>query len=141
MNTFTQKILVLVVGIIFIGVGIFMFIQHKNLVKNCTEEVKAVVVDMKEEFSSDDDEGRYIYYPIIEYKVGENNVRTTMSKGSSNPEYKLNDKVNILYNPNNTKEFIVKGDKSSNIFSIIFIGLGVLVAGYGAFVLIKKNNN
>lgn len=133
-----QKVLPLIIGIIFIGVGIFMFISNNNLVKKCTEEVEAIVVDMKKEFSSDDDGDMYTYYPIIEYKVGEDTIKSTMSKGSSNPEYKLGDKVTILYNPNNTKEFIIKGDKSSGIFSFVFMGLGALVTVFGIAMLFKK---
>ena len=133
-----QKVLPLIVGIIFIGVGIFMYISNNNLVKKCTEEVEAVVVDMKEDFSSDDDGDIYTYYPIIEYRVDEETIKSTMSKGSSNPEYKLGDKVTILYNPNNTKEFIIKGDKSSGIFSFVFMGLGVLVTVFGVITLFRK---
>ena len=44
-----KRFVVLIVGILFLAVGGFMFYQNTNLQKNCTEETTAVVVDMKEE--------------------------------------------------------------------------------------------
>ena len=142
MNNMTklQKIGVIIVGIIFVGVGVFMFIKDRNLVKNCTEETSATVVDFEEEFQTDDDGSTYMYYPVIEYNVGEQTIKSKMDKGSSTPAYKLNEKITILYNPNKVNEFIVKGDKSLNIFSFVFIGLGALLTVYGNVILLKKNN-
>ena len=136
-----KRYMVLLIGIIFLALGGFMFYRNNTLAKNCTEETQATVVDMKQEFSTDSDSTTsYIYYPIIEYSVGEDTVRVTMGSGSSTPAYSINQKITILYNPNKTKEFIVKGDQSSNIFSIVFMALGVFVTGYGVVVAIKKEN-
>ena len=134
-----KRFMVAIVGVIFLGVGIFMYIQNKNLVKNCTEKAEATVVDMKEEFSSDSDMGSYLYYPIIEYNAKGQNVRVTMSSGSNVPAYSINDKIAILYNPNKVEEFIVDGDKMSGIISIVFVALGVIVTGYGVVVAYKNN--
>ena len=134
-----KRFMVAIVGVIFLGVGIFMYIQNKNLVKNCTEKAEATVVDMKEEFSSDSDIGSYLYYPIIEYNAKGQNVRVTMSSGSNVPAYSINDKIAILYNPNKVEEFIIDGDKMSGIISIVFIALGVIVTGYGVVVAFKNN--
>ena len=134
-----KRYLVIIVGVIFIGVGAFMYFKGNNLEKNCTVETEATVVDMKQEFSSDSDTTDYMYYPIIEYKAGEQTVRVTMSNGSSIPAYNIDEKITILYNPNKIKEFIVKGDKSSNIFSILFMAIGVFVTGYGIKIALKKD--
>ena len=134
-----QKFIGIIVGIIFIIVGAFLFLKNNNLVKNCTEEIEATVVDMKQDFSTDDGDASYIYYPIIEYKANENNVRVTMDSGSNTPAYNIGDKITILYNPNKVKEFIVKGNKSSNIISIIFMVIGVFVTGYGVITALKKH--
>ena len=109
------------------------------MVKNCTEKTEAVVVDMKQEFSSDNDSSTYMYYPIIEYKIGDETVRVTMDRGSNTPAYDINEKITILYNPDKTKEFIVKGEKTSSIMSIVFMAIGVLVTGYGIKMAIKKD--
>ena len=136
-----QRFLVMIVGIIFLGLGVFLYFKNDRLVKNCTEETLATVVDMKQEFSTDaDSASTYIYYPILEYQVNDDTIRVTMDKGSSTPAYNINDKITILYNPNNTKEFLVKGDSSSNIFTIILVVLGVFVTGYGVKIAIKKES-
>ena len=134
-----QRYIVVIIGIIFLAVGGFMYYKNTNLEKNCTVPTEATVVDMKEEFSTDSDTTGYMYYPIIEYQAGSENVRVTLSSGSSTPAYSINTKLAILYNPNKTNEFIIKGDKSSNIMSIVFIALGVLVTGYGIKVAVTKN--
>ena len=136
-----QRYLVIIVGVIMLGAGGFLFYKNANLTKKCTEEVEATVVDMKQELSTDSDgTSSYMYYPIIEYKVKEDTIRVTMDSGSSTPKYSINQKITVLYNPNNNKEFIVKGDKSSNIMSIVFMALGVFVTGYGIFIAFKKEN-
>lgn len=135
-----QKYIVLLIGVLFVGIGGFLYFKNANLVKNCTVEAEATVVDMKQEFADSDTTSTYMYYPIIEYTANNNTVRVTMDKGSSTPSYNINDKITILYNPNKTKEFIVKGDSSSNLFAIIFGVLGLFVTGYGIVVAIKKEN-
>lgn len=134
-----KKFLPVLVGVIFLAVGIFMYFQNQRLAKVCTVEAEATVINMKEEMESDEDGMRYVYYPVIEYKAGSETVEVTMASGSNTPAYSINDKVTILYNPNKVKEFIVKGDKTSGIFSYVFIGLGVLVTGCGVVVALKKN--
>lgn len=132
-----QKFIGVIVGIIFLAAGIFLYYKNDYLVKNCTAKASATVVEMKEDFSDDS----YIYYPIIEYKVNEDNIRVVMDKGSNPPAYSINEKISILYNPNKTDEFIVEGDSSSNIFSIIMMILGVAVTCYGIVMIFKKESN
>jgi hypothetical protein len=134
-----KKFVGILVGIIFLGVGIFMYFQNARLAKVCTEEATATVVDMKEEMETDEDVVRYIYYPIIEYKVNGKIVKSTMSSGSTTPSYSINDTLTILYNPNKNTEFIIKGDKTSNIFSFVMIGLGVCVTCAGVAMILKKD--
>lgn len=127
-----KKYTVLLVGILFIGVSAFLYFRNEHLVKSCTMEAEATVVDMDQELNTDSDTvSNYMYYPIVEYKAGENTVRAKMDSGSSTPEYELGTKITILYNPNKTNEFIVKGEKTMGILSIVFavIGLGVTVYG------------
>lgn len=127
-----------IAGILLIAIGGFIYVRNDNLVKNCTEEVVATIVDIEEEISTDDDGVEYIYYPVIEYKALGNIVKVKMNSGSSTQVYNVDDKITILYNPNNTKEFVVKGDKSLNIFSVAFMALGVLVTGLGVAFAVKN---
>ena len=134
-----QRFTIALVGILFLAVGIFMYVRNDNLTKSCTVETEATVVDMKQEFNSDSDSSsQYTYYPIIEYIVNDDTVRATMDSGSSTPAYNVGEKITILYNPNKTKQFIVKGDKMGNIMGYVFLGLGVALTGYGLVVAFKK---
>lgn len=133
-----KKFVPLIVGLVFVGVGIFMYSNNQRLAKVCTVETEAVVVDMKEELQSDSDVTGYIYYPIVEYRAGDEKIETTMSMGSSTPAYRIGERIDILYNPDKVTEFIVKDDKSSNILSYILIGAGILVTVLGVVTLFKK---
>lgn len=132
-----QRFGALVIGIIFIAVAVFMYFKNSYLVKNCTIDAIATVVDMREELSTDVDNNGFMYYPIIEYQAGDRKVTTELGEGSSTPSYRINEKINILYNPNKPEEFIIKGDSSSNVVSIIFGILGLGVFAYGVVVAIK----
>ena len=136
-----QRYIAVIVGIIMIALGGFLFYRNSNLTKNCTVDAKATVVDMKQELSTDSDStSTYIYYPILEYQVDGKTIRVTMDSGSSRPAYNINETITILYNPNNSKEFIVKGDNSSFIMSIAFTVFGVFITGCGIFTALKKEN-
>jgi len=134
-----RRFLVAIVGLIFLAVAVFMFVRGNTLAKNCTEETEATVVDMKQELDTDaDSTSTYRYYPIVEYSAGGKTVRATMSSGSSTPAYSINEKIAILYDPNDTKEFIVKGETKSVIFTVVFAVLGVFVTAYGVRLAVKK---
>ena len=135
-----KKVIPLILGVILIGAGIFTFFRSSELVKVCTEKVTATVVNMREDFTSDpDSEGgmRYTYYPIIEYQANGNTVKAELSSGSNPPAYSVNDKIDILYNPNKTDEFIVAGE-NQNIVWIILVSLGAASLLASLYFLIKK---
>ena len=134
-----QKIIGVIVGIILIAAGIFLYIKNEHLAKVCTKEAEALVVDMKQDMQSDENGITYMYYPIIEYEVNGSKVKSTFENGSSTPAYAINTKLTILYNPDKVEEFIVKGEGNNQIFSIVFIALGVIVTIGGIYVLLKKD--
>lgn len=142
-----KKILVVIIGLLFVGIGIFILVNGNEKNKRCTEETVGTVVEIKEEKSRDDDGGyKYTYYPIIRYQAGDRTItkQSSTSKSSSssfsiggigfsssNSTYNVNDSIEILYNPNNVEEFIIKGDKSYNFIGIVFIFLGGLASILG----------
>ena len=134
-----QRFMCLIVGVIFLAVGVFMFVRNNRLEKNCTAEAQATVVDMKEEVNTDSDAAtNYTYYPIVEYTAGETAVRAVMDDGSSTPAYDIGEKVTILYNPNKINEFMVKGAISSKIISYVLMALGALISIFGVKVALTK---
>ena len=128
-----RRLFVILFGVVFVAVGVFVFVRGNNIQKRCTEEIVGTVVEIEREISTDSDGYQeYMYYPVIEYKAGEETVTKKYNVGSGNSKYNLEDKVTVLYNPDNVEEYIIKGDKSSNLIGIVFIVLGavVVVAGF-----------
>lgn len=138
MNGF-KKFIPLILGIVLVGAGIFTYFRGNELARVCTEKSTATVVNMREEFdTSTNTEGmRYLYYPIIEYQASGATVKGELGSGSNPPAYSINDKVEILYNPSKTSEFIVAGE-NQNIVWIILTGLGAIFTCVGIFLLFKK---
>ena len=133
------KFIALVIGVILIGAGIFMYFRTGELARVCTEGATATVVNMREDFTTDTDaEGaRYIYYPVIEYSANGQTVKGELSSGSNPPAYSVNDTIEILYNPDKIEEFIVVGE-NQNIVWIVLGGLGIVFVGVGIYLFIKK---
>ena len=132
-----KKLFIILMGIVFVGVGIFMIVRGNDLAKRCTTETTAKVVSIETEESTDSDgHYTYTYYPVFEFNAGEKTITQKGSTGSSRAQYKIGDSVELLYDANKPEDFIVKGDKTSNILGIIFVVAGVFVTGVG---VIKSN--
>jgi len=137
METF-KKFIPAIIGVILLGAGVFFYFRSGELVKNCTERATATVVDMREDIdTSSSSEMRYLYFPIIEYETTERTVTKEIDSGYNTPVYRINEKIEILYNPNNVEEFIVAGE-NQNIVWMILGGLGIVFLGVGIFVIFKK---
>ena len=130
-----KKLVVIIFGIIAVGIGIFSIINAKELSKRCTVEAVGTVVGINVEEGTEEEDGYirtvYTYYPVLEYNAGDKTVSKQSNSGSNSPTYKVNDKIDILYNPDNVEEYIIKGDTSSNIVGIIFIVAGVVITIVG----------
>ena len=133
-----KKFIPALVGVLLLGLGVFFYFRAGELIKVCTEKTTATVVSMREDFTSDaDTDGmRYVYYPVIEYEAAGATVKGELA-ASNPPAYSVNDKVEILYNPNKTSEFIVAGE-NQNLTWIIFGALGLVFLAVGIYTIIKK---
>lgn len=133
------KFIALVLGLVLIGAGIFMYFRSSELVRVCTEKATATVVNMREDFTSDTDTDgmQYIYYPVIEYQANGATIRNELGSGSNPPAYSINDTVEILYNPAKTDEFIVAGD-NQNIVWVVLGSLGIVFIAASVYLFIKK---
>ena len=127
-----KKIFVILFGLLFIGVGAFMLIIGNDLAKRCTASAEGTVVEIITEDSTDDDGfTQYTYYPVIQYSVDGKNVSKKSSSGSNPSKYNVNDKVDILYDPNKIEDYIIEGDKTTSFLGVIFIVAGIAVAIIG----------
>lgn len=140
-----KKLFVILFGIVFVGVGVFLFVKGNDMSKRCTTETVGTVTEIIEEREENTeaeasgavvyDTYKYTYYPVIEYKVEDKTFNEKYSTGSSKSKYLVGDKIDVLYDPNKPEDYLIKGDKSSNIIGIIFIAAGAVVAIIG---VVKK---
>ena len=132
-----KRLIMIIIGFIAIGLGVFFIVSGNNLKKVCTEEATGTIVGiLREEETDSDGYTSIVYTPQIEYKVGEQSV-TIRGNGSSNASnHIVGEQIEIMYNPNKVEEYMIKGDNSSNIGGIIWIVLGTvaLLAGVVKFL-------
>ena len=63
------------VGVIFIVVGIYVLTNGANKSKRCTVETVGMVVEIKEERTTDSEgDYQYTYYPVIRYQAGDRTI-------------------------------------------------------------------
>lgn len=128
-----KKIIVILIGLIFMGIGIYTLVSGNAKAKRCTEETSGVVVEVVEERKTDSDgKTTYSYYPVIEYRVGEESITKKHNIGSGNSsKYIEGDEIDILYDPNSIEDFIIKGDNSLKMIGYIFAGFGLFTTVVG----------
>ena len=128
-----KRVIALIMALIFIGVGFYIYNASSNLAKRCTESVEGIVVEVVREENYDYDDGTtsYTYYPVIEYDANGKKVSKRYGTGTNPSKYSVRDSVNVKYNPNNVEEYIIDGDKGANIFGIIFAAVGIFLLIYG----------
>ena len=132
-------VLFLIVGVIFVTAGIIVMKQGDSLKKRCTEETVGTVVELIRERDSDSTtDHTYTYFPVIEYKVGDQTISQKSRSGQNPPKYQVGQQVEIYYNPNNVEEYFIKGDLTPKFFGIGFTALGSIAVAIGFFALIRK---
>ena len=132
-----KKFIPAILGVVLMGVGVYSYFRAGELVKVCTEKAVATVVDMREDIDTSSEGMRYMYYPIVSYEADGRTIEKELGGGSNTPAYRINDKIDILYNPAKVEEFIVAGE-NQNITWIILGGLGLVLLGVGVYVIAKK---
>ena len=65
-----KKIIVIIAGILFIAVGIFLFISGKNQEKRCTVEAVGTVVEIIEDISRDSDGDETYSFGMVDAVIG-----------------------------------------------------------------------
>ena len=149
-----KNIFVILIGLLFVVIGIIFFVTGKAKAKRCTIDAIGTVVEIIETRSRDSDGNyKYSYCPVVRYQAGdrtvtkESNISSStgstldlggISISSSKSKYNVNDKIEIMYNPDNVEEFLIKGDNDSNLLAIIFIFIGSIAVIFG-FGIIKPS--
>ncbi len=137
------QIVLFSIGLIFIVTGIFIYNSYNSKTKKCTEPVTATVVEINEKrerrMSDEDLNPEYIkyYYPVFEYSYNGKDYKIESKDGEKPSSYEVNEKVDLLVNPNNPSEFIVKGSKGYLFLTVLFLFFGAASIISGIIVSIK----
>ena len=121
------------------GIGAIFF--YKNGLEKCNISTVATVVDFEKEVSRGMDKKlSTIYYPVVEYQVGDKVIQRKASTGQNPPDYYKGEEIEIRYNEENPKEFIIVGDNTAMILAGIFIAVSVviMVVSFIVFIILKK---
>lgn len=144
------KPMILLIGMLFMAVGVFLIVKtvHNNRV--LTAETTAVITEIREEVTTSHDTNsnkavievnskpktRTYYYPSIKYTIDGQTYYNDLSTGSSDPDaYRVGNSINIRYNPAKPTE-IDLGSTSTK--SSIFMALGCMIAGIIAGIAFIK---
>lgn len=111
----------LIVGIIFVALGFFIWNDTKNFMKNAIK-TEATITRINERYHGDGDSDYDVY---VSYFVDGNSYNEELN--TYNSSMREGKKITIYYNPDNPKEIM---SSDSSIIVIIFLIIG------GVFVLI-----
>lgn len=129
------KIIRFFVSLLFLifAVSGFIVLHFFNAkVERCTEIVSAVVIDFRE--NTDDDSGAF-YAPVFAYDYDNISHEVNYNVYSPEPEYRINDTVEININPDKPTEYYIPSETSTETFlGWLFIGIGVF--GFLMFSLV-----
>jgi hypothetical protein len=125
-------------GIVIIAIGIALFyvafkfrLNIKNIAKN-GEQVEGIVFDTVE----DDNPKSQAKYPIIRFVTSKKEWITEQYNISTLPGFlKKGQKVIIVYNPDNPKEFFVKSAITS-IAPVLASALAIIILAIGVYKLL-----
>ncbi|MEE3343732.1 MAG: DUF3592 domain-containing protein [Bacilli bacterium] len=127
----------LIFGLLFLFVGLFLYIRQKLKLRKCSLFVYAKVKDNVRRRDSND--SSWYYYPVFEYVINNEKYEDVYFAGTTRIKYKEGDEVEIYCNPDNYKEYYVKNDRLPIILSLVFIGISILFfALYFIFNIMSK---
>jgi len=140
MEEFTLRIVFVLFGLIFAGIGGFLLWRQKKLKQVCTAQVSGTVKDITESISYSTGKGkrtgrrRVSYRPIFTYSVeGVEYVQQSII-GSSRPKFNVGQSVTVFYDPSSPKRYYVLEEGQSKVLWIILIIVGVAVAMVAPFL-------
>ena len=133
MEEFALRIVFVLFGLIFAGIGWFLLWRQKKLKQVCTAQVSGTVKDVTESISHSTGKGkrtgrrRVSYRPIFTYSVeGVEYVQQSII-GSSRPKFNVGQSVTVFYDPSSPKRFYVLEEGKSTVAGICFVAVGVVI--------------
>ncbi|MDX9790086.1 MAG: DUF3592 domain-containing protein [Candidatus Kapaibacterium sp.] len=127
--------------ILFIGVALVLYSEYlfrkTRKFKEEAVEIEARVVEIIEEFNirSTRTFDKYLYYPVLEFEdLYGKQIRRKLNQGSSPPSYILNQKVKILYKPDEPENMTTPTNIYLPAYLVLSMGLICLVGGLLGYI-------
>lgn len=119
-----KKSLLLLVSVLFIGIGSYMINQNMNVLRNGIKTTgKVISLEVK------DAEGEDIYCPKVQFKLSNGQTYDHQLDDCSNPPgYKVGDSIPLVYVENDLKTVRINSSTRLYYFPSIFILVGALVS-------------
>ena len=130
------------VGTIFLAVGLFVAVLIPYFVTpKISENLKLAsgeIISFAQDTDSDGDTFAEIYkFTSLDGQTfqGQEGI------WSSNPAYRLQEKIEVYYNPENPQENFIKDDRNLKVMLIILYGVGSYFALFGLIIIFLKLRN
>ncbi|MCR4796386.1 MAG: DUF3592 domain-containing protein [Ruminococcus sp.] len=138
-NNFFGLGLFLLIGIVFITLGAYLFISRAYTKSECDTEVNAVVVDMVS-LKTPGLHKRITYAPVLEYEYNGKTYKYTSNTGTKPAKYKRGQRIKILIDSHSPEVVYLPTDDFDYILFILMIlgGAVFAVIGICGFVYIYR---
>lgn len=130
------------IGLAFIVGAIYAAIKQKAFIEGSVVTQGIIVeLEARDSKGSNGRRTRY-YYPIFTFTDNNNEViKITSSTGSNPAAYTLNERVEVIYPPNDSHNAQINGFASLWLLPLIFGIFGLVFASIGAIPLIVMEKN
>lgn len=139
----------LLMGVIFLSVGIFLNSLNSRSKKICTEKTQAVVIKILDKKSTVTTGTKHkrrhtsttVYCPVFEFTVNGKKYNASPDSYSSPCSYYEGQSYEIFYDPNNPDKIYLPNDSTVQIFTIVFsvIGGAEIAASLIILIVVLKN--
>jgi len=116
-----ESFLLIVASLLFIAVGTFILLNNIKKLKEW-EKTKATVVDYVKSRS----EGQIMYSEVVSFIANGKKIEAVNRSDQVSSPFKINEKIDIVYNPLNNNKIMIISLFRVYIFPMIFILLGLL---------------
>ncbi|MEN9557924.1 MAG: hypothetical protein RL141_293 [Candidatus Parcubacteria bacterium] len=127
----------IIIGVIFLGIGFWIFSLNWHLLKRGAE-TQGTVVDIVEGRSGRA-RIRSSYAPIIEFSTPDGEIHRAQSRFSTGFLPTLKDRMTILYNPNDPTNIVEKNPLMLYAFPGAFALAGILLIGVPLYWTRRKS--
>ena len=136
MNKVKSGIIIIVVGLLFVGAGIFIKVRTDNKLKELDGVTKATEIDENCSEEVDSEGNKTVCHPIYTFEV---DGTTYQCKSESTGGTIVNKNKNkVFYDTKDPENCMTEFEKSSSWFVYLIIAVGVLVVGLGIYNFFKK---